>query len=338
MGNQKLGKLVDAMTAALVETVRGIVDRPVEARLGALAATSRALATGGLDGPVAVIDGSLTNDLDGKQLSLWVSVENALTLAGLMAGKTDDDVRTLREGNTLEAESLEGFTEAGKLLVAGIDGVLGQDAVPSTGLEFDQVHVVEPGSEAEDLAMIEVDLDLEILAHPTVTIRILIDRDAADVWNGGAFAPGSAAAEPRPGLLAGDAPFEEIPVAEIRGKLAVYLHTQDVFDVVRRSCRRVGLEIDLHGHSEVPNPAAHKNQIVLMDVPPGEDRRYGWARRLKGYESNTSVVLVIQQPSKSRVLQGFLAKADAIVGWPLPEKILSQKLTSVLESLLGPAE
>lgn len=335
--NQQLGALVEASASAMFEAVRGVVDRPVETKTGALAAASLAVAVQGLTNPTVAVSGTLTQELAEKKIALWVPAESALTLVGMSQGKSDDDIRALRETGTLGDEELTAFGEVGRLLVAALDGVLGQEANPPSGVEAGDAALIDASTSIEDRAMVEVTLELEIQAHPTVSICLLIDREAADTWNGGEFAA-SAAGEPRPGLLPGDQPFEEIPLAEIRGKLAVYLHSQDVFDVVRRSCRRVGLEIDLHGQSEVPNPAAHKDQIVLMDVPPGEDRRYAWARRLKGYESNTSVVLVIQQPSKSRVLQGFLAKADTIVGWPLPEKVLSKKLGTVLEKLLEPAD
>jgi hypothetical protein len=41
-------------------------------------------------------------------------------------------------------------------------------------------------------------------------------------------------------------------------------------------------------------------------------------------------VLLILHPSRQRVTQAFLSKADAIMGFPCDEQQLSQKLTSLL--------
>lgn len=107
--------------------------------------------------------------------------------------------------------------------------------------------------------------------------------------------------------------------------------------MLRRSCRRVGLELRRHGRGEIPNPAAHKNEIVLLDVPPGEDRRFDWCRRIKEISDSTKVVLLILHPSRQRVTQAFLSKADVILGFPCDEQQLSQKLASLVPDAPPPA-
>ena len=107
--------------------------------------------------------------------------------------------------------------------------------------------------------------------------------------------------------------------------------------MLRRSCRRVGFELRRHGRGEIPNPAAHRNEVVMIDVPPGEERRFDWCRRLKEISSTTKVVLLLHHPSRQRVTQAFLSKADAILGYPCDEPQLSQKLAALLPSAPAPA-
>ena len=75
-----------------------------------------------------------------------------------------------------------------------------------------------------------------------------------------------------------------------------------------------------------------RDQILLLDIPAGEDRQFDWCKRIKDFGANTKVVLLLHHPSRSRVTQAFLAKADAILGLPCDEPKLSQKLASVLEA------
>ena len=104
----------------------------------------------------------------------------------------------------------------------------------------------------------------------------------------------------------------------------------DTYRVLRRSCRRVGLELSRHGRGEIPNPAAHRKQVVVIEVPPGDDRRFDWCRRIKELSDSTSVVLLIRHPSRQRVTQAFLSKADVILGFPCEDMQLAQKLEQVI--------
>ena len=106
----------------------------------------------------------------------------------------------------------------------------------------------------------------------------------------------------------------------------------DALRVVRLSCRRVGLEVARHGRGEIPNPAAHRNEIVVLDVPPGEERRFDWCRRIKDLSETTQVVVLLHHPSRQRVTQAFLSRADAILGYPCDEPQLSQKLDQLLSA------
>ena len=159
---------------------------------------------------------------------------------------------------------------------------------------------------------------------------IAIDVDTATRWNGGPLEPVEESAGSAVGLRPDEDGLESIPAAPIRGTLAAYTIQGEVFRLLRRSCRRVGLELRRHGRGEIPNPAAHRNEIVLLDVPNGEERRFDWCRRIKDLSETTKVVLLIQHPSRQRVTQAFLSRADAILGFPCPEAQLSQKLAQLI--------
>ncbi len=120
--------------------------------------------------------------------------------------------------------------------------------------------------------------------------------------------------------------------------LATYVVDQEVMHTVRKACRKVGLALDRHPRSAIPNPAAHRGQFVLMDVPAGEERRFEWCKRLTEDDTDIKTVLLIHQASRSRVLQGFMAKATIILGWPLAEPELSQKLAALLDPDPSPEE
>ncbi|MEE9125961.1 MAG: hypothetical protein V3U11_02370, partial [Planctomycetota bacterium] len=124
---------------------------------------------------------------------------------------------------------------------------------------------------------------------------------------------------------------EDIPEAPIRGQLAAFLAAPKSLRTVRRSCRRQGLELHRFSSTDIPNPAAHKDQLVLIEIPVGEDRRFDWAKRLKDrLDDDVTVVLLLHSPSRRRVVQGCMAKADTIVAWPCTEPQLSAKLDALL--------
>ena len=95
---------------------------------------------------------------------------------------------------------------------------------------------------------------------------------------------------------------------------------------------RVGFELDRRSKTEIPNPAAHKDAIVLLEIAAGEDRKFEWCKRLKAYHPSIRGVVVLHHASRQRVLQGFIAKADAILAYPMAERQLSAKLNALLQA------
>jgi len=363
--DRALRKLFAGVTNAFEETLRSIIDRELNARVADLGYLEVDEFLDRLESPMAVIRGGLDKDFAGKTLYIAMPMAEAITIAGLMMMTPDETLATKRKSGQLDGEDLEAFGEVGNMLCSAADGVLRDSVSKPIGARLQDTGQIRPGVDAQGVLgsdpLLFCRFRLKVGDHPEVTGYVLIDRDTATEWNDGVpllgeprdgheggeasddhddaeggSGDGARAAEAaaRQRLLPGEDAFDDIPEAEIRGRLAAYLHQPEVYDVIRRAARRVGLEIERHSRAEIPNPAAHRDQIIVLDVPPGEDRRFDWCRRLKGYSGKSlCVLLVIQHPSKSRVLQGFMAKADAIVGWPLRERDLSQKLTALMERL-----
>jgi DNA-binding response OmpR family regulator len=71
-------------------------------------------------------------------------------------------------------------------------------------------------------------------------------------------------------------------------------------------------------------------------VPGNEERRIDWCRRVKEYQPNVRIVLLLHRPSRQSVAQCFAAKADVILGVPCAEAQLSQRLSALLETPAAP--
>jgi len=84
--------------------------------------------------------------------------------------------------------------------------------------------------------------------------------------------------------------------------------------------------------------AGVRNEIVVLEVPASEDRRFDWCRRIKDLSDSTPVVLLLRHPSRQRVTQAFLSRADAILGFPCEEPQLSQKLDTLVPPQASPPD
>lgn len=354
---QSLRRISTAIASAFSETIQSIVGRDLKVTPGDTGIVEAEDHLGDLERARAVIRGALAKDFDGKHVLITMPVADAITLAGLMMMTPDDVIGERRTRTELEGEDQEAFGEVGNILCSAVDGVLRDQVSQPVGARMHDHGTIRTGSDPDGLlgegTLVRFTYTLAIAELPPGELEILVDAATAEVWNGGPVVgdgadpgPSSTAGPARTGATAdrgllrshlrpGETPFEEIPEAPIRGKLASYVSSPELLDVLRRSCRRVGLEWTRHGHSEIPNPGAHRGQIVLLEVPPAEDRRFDWCRRLKDYDPSISVALVLRHPSRSQVLQGFMARADAIVGWPLTEPLLSRKLETALDARDG---
>ena len=347
---KELKRLFAMLTGSISETLgslisREIVVRPAEPELKEVDSYLAELAR-----PCAVARGALDKGFAGKSFQAIIEVADAIAMAGLLMMTPEDVVNQRRTKGALEGEDAEAFGELGNVLYSGLGGVL-REQVGNIDIRFQDHGVIKPGVDKNGVlgtgALVVFGFRMKVGDYPESSGALAIDLATAEAWNkaplefGAAEAAAAPASAPTPASTAPQKPedegLESIPAAPIRGTLATFVLQQEVVRMLRRSCRRVGFELRRHGRGEIPNPAAHRNEVVMIDVPPGEERRFDWCRRLKEISSTTKVVLLLHHPSRQRVTQAFLSKADAILGYPCDEPQLSQKLAALLPNAPAPA-
>lgn len=324
----ELQSLLGAAVATIGETLSSLVGREIEVTSGALQLQEVHSMVTGLPRAVAVARGAMDKGYVGKSFLTLIELPDAIAMAGMLMMTPEDVILQRRETKQLEGEDIEAFGELGNLLYSGFANVL-REKVDNFDLRMQDQGLVEPGNDSEGIlgtgTLVTLGFRMKVGDFPESRGLIAIDTSTAERWNKG---PLELASNEDVGASARseDAGFENIPAAPICGVLSAFVMQSDVFRTLRLSCRRVGLEIRRHGRGEIPNPAAHRDQIVLLDVPPGEERRFDWCRRIKDLSKSTKVVLLIHHASRARVTQAFLSRADAILGFPCEEQQLSQKL------------
>lgn len=329
----KLRQLCTALASAAADTIGSLVGHPTEARPTELTIADAASLLDRMDRPCALVRCTLDQDPPGRWVMPMFEVADACAMAGMLLMTPDDVVAQRRTAGVLEGEDAEAFAEIGNAIGSAIGNVL-READLADGFSVLGHGIVGPHADPQGLLpggpLVVCRLTLQLGPLPTSTAALLIDRPLAETWNQAPLVATDGAAMPRPGNGPHQAEsLEDIPAAPLRGTLNAYLALADCLPVLRRSCRRVGLDLRRHQRTEIPNPAAHRGEIVLLDVPAGEERRFEWCRRIKDFDKTTRVVLVLHRPSRARVAQAFLSQADLILGLPLDEHVLSQKLDSL---------
>ncbi|MBM4060999.1 MAG: hypothetical protein FJ265_07865 [Planctomycetes bacterium] len=337
-GGKELNRLFALLCGAVGETLGSLVGRGIQVRPGDGTVLDAEALAGALARPCAVARGALDKGYAGKLLLVLFDSADAVAMAGLLMMTPDEVVQQRRAAGTVEGEAAEAFAELGNVLFSGFGNVL-RDNVPDADVRLQDHGVVRPGDDEKHLLgsgpLVALQFMLKVGDYPESTGHLVLDLATAEAWNKGPLGTVPEEQVLRAAGTAGarveDDGMQDVPAAPIRGTLAAFVVQPEVFRMLRRSCRRVGLELRRHGKAEIPNPAAHRNEIVMLDVPPGEERRFDWCRRIKEFGTPTKVVLILLHPSRARVAQAFLSRADAIVGFPCDEQQLSQKLASMLD-------
>lgn len=342
-GNGKeLARVCAMLVSTIGEGLGSLVGRELVVRPGDLEAASADVMLRSLPRPFVVARGTTDKPTAGKIVQVLVEVPDAIAMGGLLMMTADEAIVEKRAKAEFTSDDATAFGELGNVLFAGFGNVLRDNAGASETKYQDQV-VAKADSDPTLLGtgvLVAFTFRMKLGEYPESCGYVVLDQATAEAWNKAALVFGDAAAATaaKAGSVTriDDEGLDAIPAAPIRGTLAAFVMQPEVFKLLRRSCRRVGLELRRHGRGEIPNPAAHRNEIVLMDVPPGEDRRFDWCRRIKELSTSTKVLLLIHQPSRQRVTQAFLSRADAILGYPCEEAQLSQKLGSMAPT--APAE
>lgn len=329
---KELSRLCAMLTSTIGESLGSLVGRELVVRPGDLDVRDIESFARTLPRPFVVARGALDKSAAGKTLLVLVEVPDAIALGGLLMMTAEATVQERRQKGEFTAEDAAAFGELGNVLFAGFGNVL-RDNVPNTEVRYQDHTTVKPGTDTSTLgtgAVAAFGFRMKLGEYPESCGYVLLDHATAEAWNKAPLPLADGAPKNGNATKVDDDGLESIPQAPIRGTLAAFVMQPEIFRTLRRSCRRVGLEMRRHGRGEIPNPAAHRNEIVLMDVPPGEDRRFDWCRRIKELSNTTKVVLLLHQPSRQRVTQAFLSKADAILGFPCEETQLSQKLDAMV--------
>ena len=320
---ESLPALLAGATAQVAEALRSLVDRDVQARPGELRRCEPAELAAALTAQAIVVRGALDT---GATLRFLIPAGEAVALAGYMMMTPEEVVAERRARGVIDGDELEAFGDIANVLCSTLDTMLKEQVGRS--LRVQGHDVVARGKDLGALgseALQAFSFKLRVGPGPEATAWLLLDTPTAAAWGG-------------PKERAAEESEEDIPAAPIRGKLAAFATSAEALAVVRKACRRAGLELGRHAKNDIPNPAAHKGQVLVLEIPGGEERRFDWCKRLKHFSDSIKVVLLIHYPSRQRVLQGALVQADAILGWPVSDELLAQKLDALLTPAAPPAD
>jgi len=338
---KELVRACGMLTSTIGEGLGSLVGRELVAKPGDVEIHPAEAFVRALPRPFVAARAVLEKPVAGKTVHVLIEVPDAIAMGALLMMTPDETITERRTKGEFTSEDATTFGELGNVLFAGFGNVL-RDHVTGTEIRYQDQAVLKSDGDPNHFGSPQIvvfTFRLKLGEYPESIGYVVVDPPTAEAWNkgplGGDGAPKPAAAAPARNN--DDEGLETIPAAPIRGTLAAFVMQPDVFKTLRRSCRRVGLELRRHGRGEIPNPAAHRNEVVLMDVPPGEDRRFDWCRRIKELSDTTKVLLLIHHPSRQRVTQAFLSRADAILGFPCEEAQLSQKLSTMVPSPPPPA-
>jgi len=346
--NSKLETVLSSVLDSGIRALADLVGQEVKGCVGQLTSVDPNQLVGQLEGQHAVVCGALDRDYQGQTFRLLIPAREATTLSGYVMMAPEETIEGRRQTGTLEGEELETFAEVANVLCSGFDAVLQEIADGDILLRAQESSLVQPGADASELfgdhELVGYSFGFSVGGHPESKGWLLLEPSTANRLIG-AEAEGALQGHGarRVGVQAGRMQTggtqtgvvqaveeEEIPAAPTRGRLTTYLADPGVLPELRKSCRRVGLELDQRARGEVPNPAEHREGSILIDVPSGDTRRFDWCHRLKQHSESVRVALVIHHPSRSQVLKAFLAGADAIMAWPISEREMSPKLAALL--------
>lgn len=310
--------------------MRTLLRKQVEVTPGVLSATTPQQFAATQGACVAVVRGALDKDFAGKTLRFVCDAAEATTLASALLMRPDDVTAQKRSKGTLEGEELEAFAEIANALCSGIATVLGARIDGQIGLRQQDHATLDPG--AADTTVLGTEplyamaMTIAVDKLPATSASILVDRATAERWNGGPVRLAADAAQGGP-----EGEEDDGPAAPIRGRLAAFLVDNTTTVLLRRGCRRVGLDFDRRPRGDVPNPPALKDSIVLIEIAPNEERRFDWCRRIKTLRPHTKVVLLLAVPSRPHVLQAARVGADVVLGHPVSLQLLMAKLNALLD-------
>ncbi|MFQ5503364.1 MAG: hypothetical protein ACE5F1_01045 [Planctomycetota bacterium] len=321
--DEQLASIVRNALQAIAANLESLVDKSVELQLNEPTILDQTLLGSSLSGKHTVMHGDLEKDFEGRIYLIFTLVDS-ITFSCYLRTLADDVVSSNRDGLKWTDEDEESFGEVGNILFSALDETLRNALSKEVNASMGCFKLTDFGQDEADLQgegpYVMYDFSCTIGDFPRDKGMILIPLGSAEAFNGA------------PLLQAGDALSGEelIEAAPIRGNLAIYSAHEELLKTLRLCCRRVGLTFDRRPRSEVPNPAKHRDNFVLLEIGRGQGKRFEWCKRLKG--SSTRVVIILLQPTPATVALAYKAGADLIMGWPVEERQLSSRLDGLFRT------
>lgn len=320
-----LEDLLAGAVRSISDKLGSMLNQPVQVHPGQLSCQDPGDLLATLAAPAVVARGRMDQGREGHSLWTVLSVPDAVAMACALMMVPESAVAERRGATQLTEDEAAAFGEITNLIYAGFSDAL-SSTLENFGVRVHKHARIARGADPEGVMgsarLVTISFRIKVGEHPESVARIAVDADVAEIWNGAPLVE-----------VADEDRIENIPEAPVRGALAAYVNHADLHRLLRLSGRRVGLTIRRHGRGEVPNPSAHRNEVLVLEMPLGEERRFSWCARVKELAPSTQVAIVLHHPSKQRVTQAFLAGADAILGFPCEELELSDKLLTMLSSL-----
>lgn len=324
----KLAAVLEGTAESVVQSVNSLPDVAAKTSGGELVSMTHDELLATITAQHTVTRGAIGDAAAGQRILLVMPATDAVTLSSIISTTPADTIEERRQAGTIGGEEFEAFGEIAKTVCSGLDERLRADLDASVSVKFENTGLIAPNQDDDDLLgnerFVAIKFAWTINDFPSDDAYLLVSWKTAEAWNGGPISDADGAQSPM---------FADMIEAEVehRGVIACYLADSEPYHLVRRAARRAGLDLDNRPAAEVPNPATYRGRVVLIDVPLRNEKRFHWCKRLKEYEPSCRVVLMVRHPSRQRIVLGFLSKADVIIGWPLSEEDLFDKLNSLFD-------
>ncbi len=331
-----LAELIEVALQSIGTSIGTLIDKPVVLQAGALEFLNADLFSAQRAGKYMLLTGDLEKDYAGP-VHILLGLTEAITFSSYMMRLPDEVIQKNREEEIFSEENQETFGEVGNIIFSALDEALRGKAPGAVNIRVkDQENCELPGEAPKSFTQdpfVLYSFSCKVAEFAEAEGAILIPLEAAEKINGEPLNFGELEGPKRALKRLENSPedeIEDIEQAPIQGRLATYVQDGNLFKKIRKSCRRIGLELEKRPKTEVPNPSAHRGKIVLIEVGRGELKRFEWCRRLKE-SGEIHVAIMLMEATQYTVALAYKAGADVIVGWPVHERRLSAKLASIFE-------
>jgi hypothetical protein len=333
-----LRSVIDTIMATLVDSLGSVVVQPIIATpAGEITCVDRDEWLESISNSRVVVRGQLGGPHEGHSLHIVFDIVDAITLSDHMMLTSDEVVDADRDALTFEQEHHESFAEVSNIVCSGINTMMRREVGPREGLRVSEFATIRPNYDPSQVlgrgAALVCDFNLRIGNYPETQIVVVIDHEVAQAWNGETplFVFGDDLTSSDEMAHEGLGATGTIAEKSRRTTLSTFTTSPELAALIQKCGQVLDLKIQRHARTDIPNPAAHRDEIVLIEIPVGEEKRFEWARRLKQYHRDLPLALLIHEPSRPRVVQGLLTRANVILAWPSGESQLLAKLEPLIE-------